>query len=134
MPYLSRQKYVLSLTSCLVLEHLRVTSRPFIISLYLRYIRSRRRTPPFTVELVVVLRNLFSIYKLCIIVNDKIVPLHQRGGMGNDFWKVPVGSSQSPECGDWEEPAGIIKLTVREATGLCNCLKMGTFGERDFFC
>ena len=81
MPYLSRQKYVSSLTSRLVLEPLRVTSRPFIISLYLRYIRSRRQTPPFTVELVAVLRNLFSIYKLCIIVNDKIVPFSQRGGI-----------------------------------------------------
>ena len=54
--------------------------------------------------------------------------------MGNDFWRVPVGSFHSPDYGEWNEPAGITTLTVREAAGWCNYLKMGTFGERDFFC
>ena len=42
--------------------------------------------------------------------------------MGNDFWRVLAGSPQSPDCGDWGEPAGITALTVRvrEAAGWCN--------------
>ena len=29
-------------------------------------------------------------------MNDNIVPLQERGGMGNNYWRVPVGSPQSP--------------------------------------
>ena len=67
-------------------------------------------------------------------VNDKIVPLHQRGGMGNDCWRVPVSDPQSPDYEEWGSLAGITTLTVSKAAGWCNCLKMSIFGERDFFC
>ena len=66
-------------------------------------------------------------------VNETIVPLHQRGGMGNDFWRVPVGLPNSPDYGEFGKLAGITTLTVSEAAGWLNCLKMGTLGERDFF-
>ena len=37
--------------------------------------------------------KLFLIYKLYVIVNDDVVPLQPRGGMGNYCWRVPVGYS-----------------------------------------
>ena len=134
MPYLRRQKYVTSQTSGLDLEPSRVTSRPFSIPLYLWYVRSRTQTPPFNVELVAVLQNLFLIYKLCVIVNDKIVPFSQRWGDGKWFWEDAGRFLPLTWLWEWEKPAGITTLTVREASGWGDCLKMGTFGEHDFFC
>ena len=88
-----RQKHVTSSTCRHGLERSRVKSSPTNIPLYLWYILWKKRTPPCNIELVTTWRNPFLIYKLYAIVNDKIVPLQERGGLGNDCWEVPVGYS-----------------------------------------
>ena len=69
----------------------------------------QKQTPPSNIELVATLQYIFLIYKLYIIVNDEIVPLHGREGMRNDFWRVPVSDPQLPDCGDWGSLTGILQ-------------------------
>ena len=57
--------------------------------------------PPHNIEFVAIKRKNNLIYKLYIIVNDKIVPLHQRGEMGNHFWRDPLSDPKSPDSGDF---------------------------------
>ena len=57
------------------------------------YVRS---THPINIELIAPTRNILLIYKHHIIVNHKMDQLQEPGGMGNDFWRVPVSESQSP--------------------------------------
>ena len=125
IPVFCRQKYITSFMSRPDLEWSRVKSRPTSIPLYIWYVLLKKWTPPSNIKLVALLQNIFLMYKLYVIVNDEIVPLHQRRGMGNYCWRVPVSSPQSPDCGDWGEPSGITTLTVREAAGWCNWEYLG---------
>ena len=85
------QKYVKSFTSRTDLKRSRVKFSPTSIPLYLWYLTyPKKRTPPTDIELVATKENLFFIFKLYVIVNDESVPLQEGGGMGNDFWRVPV--------------------------------------------
>ena len=56
---------------------------------------------PFNVELIATAKKILLIYKYHTFVNHKMDQLQEPGGMGNDFWREPVGVPQLPDFGDY---------------------------------